>query len=1136
MSAFVLNQFFLLRDGAPTALLVGTYQPWLVALSFGIAALTSALALQLAGMAARTSGGGRQLTLLSGSVAMGGGIWAMHFIGMLAFRLCTVVDFHPGLTLVSMLPALLASWVALNLLARGAMNRWQYVWGGVLVGGGIGAMHYSGMAAMEVSAQLRYDPLGFAASIVVAVLLAMLALWIRFGLQQRVRPLVAIALGGLVMGGAIAGMHYTAMAAARFVGESDEICFGGLDRNGYLALGITVVTLTISLLTAGANGLLRYRALNRQMRTEKQRMQAMLDTAVDGIVSIDGHGIIRSFNGAAERLFGWRADELLGRNVSLLMPEPDRSRHDGYLHTHLSTGRTSIIGVGRDVTGQHKDGRPLPIRLAIGRVEQAGEPLFVAFVSDISERQQMEQALRDSEQQYRSLIANSPGVTFRCRIDADWSMVLVSDAIETLSGWPAQDFLDGRIHCGDLVHRHDRERVDAAILAALAADGPYVLEYRLMTREGGERWVSETGRAAADAAGRRQWIDGVIIDISESKRLQLQLEEAKERAEAAVVAKSAFLANMSHEIRTPRNAILGFTELLLDTTLGEAQRKHLNTVRGSARSLLGLLNDILDTAKLEKGAVELERVDFSLRAVCEQALNSLRLLAQRKGLVLQLDYPEDEARYFKGDALRVQQVLLNLVGNAIKFTEQGAVTLAMRMEMRRDTPIDESIGEPPDRHGGEPQIHLSVIDTGIGIAPDRLGHIFDAFAQADASTTRRFGGTGLGTTISRQLVERMGGRITVDSVPGEGSCFHVWLPLPAGAPVQAGAAEEQLAISLPPLRLLVADDVAQNGELLQLLLGRDGHRIRLVGDGLQALQAFSEEQFDVVLMDVHMPNLDGLAATRRIRQFELTQHRPRTPVIALTASVLEEDRQAALAAGMDGFATKPVEPLRLNAELARVLGLMLGQAPLPGAAGGADMSARVMVDADANAALNCEQGLRLWGNASAWRRALRRFAAEQADGGPRLLALLRGAQWLDARALVHRWRGVAGSLALPALLAAAGPLEDALRLGLHEQVLDKGEQLARALQQVLEAVAELDAAGASAPMPLGTEPPAGPQGGAQTALLQRMERALKHGELDDAALQQLIQRLGVARCAPLIEALDQFDFDAGLQALRALRA
>ena len=1102
--ASLLSKLFLFRDGAPTALLIGNYEPWLVLLSVVVASLTSALALQLAGMArAVVDARSRHLTIISGSIAMGGGIWSMHFIGMLAFSLCTRVEFHAGTTLLSFIPGLLASWVALTLISRGTLGRSQWVIGGVLVGAGIGAMHYVGMAAMALSPLLRYDPLWFAASIVVAVLLAMLALWIRFGLEHRVSRLTAVLLGGLVMGCAIAGMHYTAMGAARFIGTGDELCVGGVDRNGYLALAITMVTLTISLLTAGANGLLRYRVLNRQLGLEKERIQAMLDTAVDGIITLGREGLIQSFNGAAQRLFGWPAEEVVGQHVSVLLPDPGREGRDAQIERYLRTGKQSADNAGREVMGLHRDGREIPIRLAVGRVERHGDVNFIAFITDIAERQHMEQALRDSEEQYRSLIANSPGVTFRCRIDANWSMVLVSEAMETLSGWPTVDFLAGKIHCGDLVHLADRDRVNTAIHTAVAEGRSYAIEYRLMRRDGGERWVSETGRGVSDAAGKPCWIDGVIVDISEAKRLQQQLQLAKESAEAAVVAKSAFLANMSHEIRTPMNAILGFTELLLDTTLSELQRKHLVTVRGSARSLLGLLNDILDTAKLEKGAVDLEHLDFSLRAVCEQTLNSLRLAAQRKGLVLQLDYPEEEPRFFKGDPLRVQQVLVNMIGNAIKFTEKGAVTLRMRMEKER--------------------IHMAVIDTGIGIAPDRLDRIFDAFAQADASTTRRFGGTGLGTTISRQLVERMGGRITVESELGRGSCFHIWLPLEAGEHV--AVAEEGAAMVLPPLRVLVADDVAQNGELMQLMLGRDGHQVRLATNGLEALQAFSEQDFDVVLMDVHMPELDGLSATRRIRQFELSHSRPRTPVVALTASVLEEDRQAALAAGMDGFATKPIEAALLRAEIARVLGMAAAITP---------NSARASDDAEG--ALDVAHGVRLWGHASAWRRALRRFGEEQAKGGARLMALLRASEWLEARALVHRWRGVAGSLAMPQLLEATKPLEDHLRQGRYDDVVQAGEAVAAALADVLEEITELSRAASSSHAPLVDLAPASADAAALPSLLARLERALDHGELDDGALTQLVQQIGPVRCAALIDALDQFDFEAALKALQALQS
>ncbi|MDM4766318.1 MHYT domain-containing protein [Pelomonas sp. SE-A7] len=1106
----VLNQFFLFRDGAPTLLLLsGSYQPGLVLLSVVVASLTSAMALQMAGMAGRTANlASRQAILASGAAAMGGGVWSMHFIGMLAFQLCTEVQFDATWTVASMLPALLASWVALALLSRGKISRWQWVQGGVLVGAGIGAMHYMGMAAMRLNAELRYDPLWFAASIVVAVLLAMLALWIRFGLEGRLRRLWTVLLGGVVMGAAISGMHYTAMAAARFISPGDQPCNALIGGSGAVALGVTVVTLAISTLTGGANGLLGYRRLTRQLRSEKRRMQAMLDTAVDGVITINGRGSILSFNGAAERLFGWTADEVLGRNVKLLMPEPHHGQHDGYLQRHLETGEARIIGVGRDVVGQHKTGRPLPIRLAIGRVEQqqqaqqeegAEEALFVAFVTDISVRQRMEQALRDSELQYRSLIANSPGVNFRCRIDADWSMVVISDSVQVLTGWPAQDFLAGRASFAPLIHEGDRARVNDEVERALAADEPYALEYRLNARDGTERWVSETGRGVRNEAGEPQWIDGVIVDISEAKRLQLALEEAKGRAEAAAAAKGAFLANMSHEIRTPMNAILGFTELLLDTGLSEVQRKYLNTLRGSARSLLGLLNDILDTAKLDKGAVELERRDFSLRAVCEQTLASLRLAAARKGLALRLDYPAEAPQFFKGDALRIQQVLLNLVGNAIKFTEHGSVALAMGQE-------------------ADGQIHLSVSDTGIGIAADRLERIFDAFAQADASTTRRFGGTGLGTTISRQLVERMGGRITVESVLGEGSCFHVWLPLPAGDPVSAEAAVEELP-ALPPLQVLVADDVEQNGELMQLMLSRDGHRVQLVSDGMQALQAFSEGEFDVVLMDIHMPQLDGLGATRRIRNFELAQGRARTPIVALTASVLEEDRQAALTAGMDGFAVKPVEPVRLYSEMARVLGLSPADAE------------PVVAVSEGQSPLDCEQGVRLWGSAPAWRRALRRFAEEQKDGAPRLLALLKAGEHLEARAMAHRWRGVAGSLALPQLLAASARLEDALRRDQRELLPELGRAVVVALDQVLMAIEELAAGTPSALAPLTT-----PGEASAATVLDRLQRALEHGELEDQALVALQGLLGAQRCAPLVEALDQFDFDAALKAVQTLKS
>jgi PAS domain S-box-containing protein len=421
-------------------------------------------------------------------------------------------------------------------------------------------------------------------------------------------------------------------------------------------------------------------------------------------------------------------------------------------------------------------------------------------------------------------------------------------------------------------------------------------EYRRLALDGRELWIQASYHPIFPVAGGPGKVVKFASDISFHRELEAQLFEAKEHAERAAAAKSAFLANMSHEIRTPMNAIIGFTELLLGTPLDETQRRHLQTVQHSARSLLALLNDILDTAKLERGAIELESVDFSLPELLERTCAVLRPNADAKGLALTLDYAPELGECFRGDPLRIQQVLLNLLGNAIKFTSQGEVGLHVQAEGER--------------------VCLAVRDTGIGIAGDRLQKIFEPFAQADATMSRRFGGTGLGTTIARQLVELMGGGIEVHSQPGVGSTFTVTLPLPAAQtlPRQPVASLPQL----PPLRILVVDDVEQNLELLALSLGRLGHRISIARDGAQALKALVRERFDLVLMDVHMPGVDGLSASRQWRAHEQAHGLPRIPLIALTASVLERDRQAARDAGMDGFAAKPVELKQLLAEIARI--------------------------------------------------------------------------------------------------------------------------------------------------------------------------------------------------------------------------
>lgn len=392
----MLERFFLL-DPAPAELLQGRHDPVLVLLSVGVAMLTSALALHLASLARQASTAThRRLAVATGGAALGAGIWAMHFIGMLAFTLCTPVSYDLTTTLLSMLPGLAASWVALWLLARPQLRSSQLLVGGALVGLGIGAMHYSGMAAMRLTPALRYDPFWFLASIVLSVPLAMLALWIRFGLRNwgQLRSWQIALLGSCVMGAAISGMHYTAMGATRFIGVADEAFVANAAWAPALALAVALTTAAISTLMGVLNGLVQYRDLYRQVGLSAARMRALVDTAVDGIITIDQRGVIQSFNRSAERIFGWTQGEVMGRNISMLMPAPYSTQHDSFLEHYMRTGEAHIIGTGREASGLRKDGSLVPVRLAIGRADAPGDPLFVGFVIDLSQRKQAEAQLR----------------------------------------------------------------------------------------------------------------------------------------------------------------------------------------------------------------------------------------------------------------------------------------------------------------------------------------------------------------------------------------------------------------------------------------------------------------------------------------------------------------------------------------------------------------------------------------------------------------------------------------------------------------------------------------------------------------------------------------------------------------------